>query len=144
MVAAMVDIEVRSRVPGTSGDGLPAVLVRLADDRSTVRELIRRAVEEQVRELRADAAHCRRVLDRQYLSDDDLRAQAATGAIRMPSQPPADPNVTTEVARAHRAFARGTFVIFVGGRQVVDLDEEVALRLGEPVVFLRLVALVGG
>ena len=140
----MVDIEVRSRTPGRSGEDLPAVLVRLADDRATVRELIRRAVEEQIRELRADAARCRRILDRPYLSDDDLRAQAATGAIRMPRQAAASLDVTEEVARAHRAFARGTFVVFAGGRQAVGLDDEVTLRLGEPVVFLRLVALVGG
>ncbi|MCO6003941.1 hypothetical protein NE236_03015 [Actinoallomurus purpureus] len=140
----MVDIEVRSRMPGRSGDDLPAVLVQLADDRTTARELIRRTVEEQIRELRADAARCRRILDRQYLSDGDLRTQAGTGAIQMPPQAPAGPDVTAEVARAHRAFARGTFVVFVGGRQVIDLDEEVALRLGEPVVFLRLVALAGG
>ncbi|MGP3919270.1 hypothetical protein [Nonomuraea sp. 10N515B] len=140
----MVDIEVRSRIPGRSGDGLPAVLVRLADEGTTLRELIRRTVEEQIRELRVDAARCQQILDRQYLSDDDLRTQAGTGAIRMPPQAPAVPDVTAEVARAHRAFARGTFVVFVGGRQVVDLDEEVALRLGEPVVFLRLVALAGG
>ncbi|MEV0088053.1 hypothetical protein [Saccharopolyspora sp. NPDC050642] len=140
----MVDIEVRSRVPGASGGDVPAVLVRLVGDRTTVRELIQRAVEEQIRELRADAVRCRRVLDRQYLSNDDLRAQACTGAIRLPRQAPANPDVTTEAARAHRAFARGTFVVFVGGRQVVGLDEEVTLRLGEPVVFLRLVALAGG
>jgi len=141
----MVDIEVRSRVPGTSDDGLPAVLVRLADERTSVRELIRRTVEEQIRELRADAARCRRVLDRQYLSNDDLQAQAAAGAIKLPGTPArAKPDVTTEVARAYRAFAQGTFVVFVGGRQVADLDEEVVLRLGEPVVFLRLVALAGG
>ena len=140
----MFDVEVRSRVPGMSGDDLPAVLVRLANDRTTARELIRWAVEEQIRELRADAARCRRVLDRQYLSDDDLRAQAATGAIRMPRRASADPDVAEEVARAHHAFARGTFVVFVGGRQVSLLDEEITVRLGEPIVFLRLVALVGG
>ncbi|GLY79361.1 hypothetical protein [Actinoallomurus iriomotensis] len=140
----MVDIEVRSRMPGTSGDDLPAVLVRLAEDRTTVRELIRRTVEEQIRALRADTARRRRILDRQYLSGNDLRTQARNGAIKMPPQAPADPDVTTEVGRAHRAFSRGTFAIFAGGRQVVDLDEEFALRLGEPVVFLRLVALAGG
>ncbi|WP_328412225.1 hypothetical protein [Nocardia sp. NBC_00403] len=140
----MVDIAVRSQVPGMSGDDLPAVLVRLADERTIVRELVRRAVEEQIRELRTDAARCRRMLDRQYLSNADLRTQATNGAIRMPQQAPADPDVTEEVARAHRAFARGTFVVFVDGRQVVDLDEEVVLRLGAPVVFLRLVALAGG
>ncbi|WP_343952453.1 hypothetical protein [Nonomuraea longicatena] len=133
----MVDIEVRSRVPGRSGDDLPTVLVRLADEGTTVRELIRRTVEEQIRESRADTARSRRILDRQYGSDDET----PNGAIR---KPPADPDATAEAARAHRAFARGTFVVFVGGRQVADLDEQVTLRRGEPVVFLRLVALAGG
>lgn len=144
MVAAVIEIEVRSRTPGRSGDDLPAVPVQLAGDRTTVRELIRRTVEEQIRGLRAGAARSGRVLDRRYPSDDDLRTRAGAGAIRTPPQAPTDSDVTAEVARAHRAFARGTFVVFVGGRQVVDLDEEVAPRLGEPVVFLRLVALAGG
>ncbi|MCP3802217.1 hypothetical protein NLX83_23390 [Allokutzneria sp. A3M-2-11 16] len=135
----MMDIEVRTRVPD-----VPAVLVRLADDRTTARELISRAVEEQIRELRADTGRCRRALDRQYLSDEDLRAQAAAGVIKMPRPAPPEPGIAEEVARAHRAFARGTFVIFVGGHQVHGLDEEVVVRLGEPVVFLRLVALAGG
>ncbi|WP_433788433.1 hypothetical protein [Actinoplanes sp. CA-252034] len=139
----MVDVEVRSRVTGTS-DGLPPVLVRLAGESTTARELIRRAVEEQIRLTGADASRCRRALDRQFLSDDDLRAQAATGVIRMPSRPPSPPDAGAEVARAHRAFSRGTFVMFHGGRQVAELDEEITVRLGEPVVFLRLVALVGG
>ncbi|MER7079498.1 hypothetical protein SAMN02982929_03577 [Saccharopolyspora kobensis] len=137
----MIEIEVRCRRNGTLDDGLPTVLVRLSEERTTARELIRHAVEEQVRELRTDAARCRRILDRQYLSDDEIRAQAATGAIRPPRQM-ADPD--EEVARAQRAFARGTFALFVGGRQVVGLDEEITLRIGEPVVFLRLVALTGG
>ncbi|WP_327151207.1 hypothetical protein [Nocardia sp. NBC_01329] len=140
----MVAIEVRSRVSGPSADDLPAVLVQLAEGCSTARELIRCAVEEQIREPRADAARCRRILDRRYLSDGDLRAQAATGLIRMPRQARAETDVAEEVARAHRTFVQGIFAVFAGGRQIVDLDEELAFRLGEPVVFLRLVALVGG
>ncbi|GIE77066.1 hypothetical protein Aph02nite_30160 [Actinoplanes philippinensis] len=139
----MVDVEVRSRVTGTS-EGLPPVLVRLAGEQTTARELIHRAVEEQIRLAGADTSRCRRALDRQFLSDDDLRAQAATGVIRMPRAPSSPPDVEAEVARAHRAFRRGTFVLFNGGRQVTGLDEPITVRLGEPVVFLRLVALVGG
>lgn len=136
-------VEIRSRAPGMVEDNTPTVLVELAEETTTVRELIRRAVEEQIRELRADAARCRRMLDRQYLSAADIAAQAATGAIRMP-EVPAIPDVDTEVARAYRAFAARVFVIFTGGRQVSDLDDEIVLRLGEPVLFLRLTALVGG
>ncbi|MEV6303139.1 hypothetical protein AB0M02_27265 [Actinoplanes sp. NPDC051861] len=139
----MPDIEVRSRVTGTPDD-LPTVLVRLAEERTTARELIGRAVAEQIRLAGAGAERSRRILDRQFLSGDDLRAQAATGRIRMPSPPPAAPDPAEETARACHAFQRGTFVIVVGGRQVTGLDEEITVRLGEPVVFLRLVALAGG
>lgn len=145
IVATMVDIEVRGAGPGGSGDELPAVLVRLADDRMTARELIRHAVEEQIRELRADGARCRRVLDHHYPSSGGPGATQgapdATGTLR-PEQ--ADPDVTEEVARAHRAFVEGAFLLLVGRRHVADLDQEVALRLGEPVLFLRRIALAGG
>lgn len=140
-VEATLEVEVRSRATGRS-DGPPPVLVRLAEDTLTVGELIRRAVEEQIRLVGADAARCRQVLDQQFLSDHDVRIQAATGVIRLPQQSP--PDVATEVKRAQRAFAEGTFLIFTGGRQVTALDEKIAFRPGEPVLFLRLVALVGG
>jgi hypothetical protein len=139
-----VRVQVRSKVPGANGDGLPDVLVDLATDVTTVAELIRLAVEEQVRLLRSDAARCQRTLDRQYLSMEDIREQAATGVVRMPAAVPAAPDVVAEVARARRAFERNVFVVFVGGRQVRRLDEEIVLRLGEPVVFLRLTPLAGG
>ncbi|GAA1400452.1 hypothetical protein [Catellatospora coxensis] len=135
-------VEVRSRVPG--GDRLPDVLVELAREQTTVGELIRAAVAEQVRAWQADSTRCRALLDRQYLTDEDIRAQAGTGVIRMPDRQAAAPDVEAEVARAWRAFERGTFALFVGGRQLDLLDEEIVLRLGEPVVFVRLTALVGG
>ncbi|GAA2399097.1 hypothetical protein Cme02nite_07940 [Catellatospora methionotrophica] len=135
-------VEVRSRVPG--GDRLPDVLVELAQERTTVRELIRAAVAEQVRAWQADSSRCRALLDRQYLTDDDIRAQAATGVVRLPDRQHGVPDADAEVTRAWRAFERGTFALFIGGRQVDLLDEQVVLRLGEPVVFVRLTALVGG
>ncbi len=137
-----MQVEVRSRIPG--GDRLPDVLVELAQERTTVRELIGAAVAEQVRAWQVDSARCRTLLDRQYLTDDDIRAQAATGVVRLPDRSQAVPDVEAEVARAWRAFERGAFALFVGGRQVDVLDEEIVLRLGEPVVFVRLTALVGG
>jgi hypothetical protein len=136
----MMRVQVRGKVPGGGGEGLPDVLVDLAAEVTTARELIRLAVTEQVRALRGDAARCRRALDRQYLSAADIREQAATGAVRMP----AAPDVAAEVARAQRAFERNAFVVFAGGRQLRQLDEETRLPSGEPVVFLRLTPLAGG
>jgi hypothetical protein len=140
----VLTVEVRSRVPGGTGPALPAVLLDLESERTTVAELIRRAVAEQIRELRADAARCRQILDRQYLSDADIRAGAASGVVRYPDGEVAVPDADEEAARAQRAFTAGVFAVFVGGRQVTDLDGPVVLRLGEPVVFLRLTPLVGG
>lgn len=123
---------------------MPQVLVELADERTTVGELIRRAVEEQVGLLRVDQARCRQVLDRQYLSADEIREQAGSGVVKLPAAAPGAVDVACEVSRAQRAFERRAFAIFVGGRQVERCDEEVVLRLGEPVLFLRLTPLAGG
>lgn len=135
-------VEVRSRVPG--GQRLPDVLVELAQERTTVRALIRAAVAEQVRSWQGDQVRCRAMLDRQYLTDAEVRAQAATGVVRLPGRADAEPDVEAEVARAWRAFERGAFALFVNGVQADTLDEEIVLRLGEPVVFVRLTALAGG
>jgi hypothetical protein len=141
MVGPVVRVQVRSKLPGADGDGIPDVLVDLAADVTTAAELVQLAVEEQIRLLRGEAARCRRALDRQFLSAEDIREQAAGGVVRMPAAPP---DVAAEVARAQRAFERNVFVVFAGGRQLRHLDEEVVLRLSEPVVFLRLTPLAGG
>lgn len=140
----MVQVQVRSMLPGVSHEGLPEVLVDLATGFTTAAELIELAVEEQIRMLRGDAARCRRALDWQYLSAEDIREQAATGVVRMPTSLPTVPDVAAEVARAHAAFERNVFVVFVGGHQLQRLDEEIVLRLDEPVVFVRLIPLAGG
>ena len=49
-----------------------------------------------------------------------------------------------EVDRAQRAFERNVFALFAGGRQLRRLNEVIVLRLGEPVVFVRLTPLAGG
>jgi hypothetical protein len=45
---------------------------------------------------------------------------------------------------AIQAFERNGFFVFVGGRQVDDLDEELALADDHVVSFVRLVPLAGG
>jgi hypothetical protein len=42
------------------------------------------------------------------------------------------------------AFGRNGFFVFVGGRQVEDLDEELTLAEADVVSFVRLVPLAGG
>jgi predicted RNA-binding protein with TRAM domain len=49
-----------------------------------------------------------------------------------------------QAAVALEAFMRNGFFVFVGDRQVDDLDEELTLREADVVSFVRLVPLVGG
>jgi hypothetical protein len=102
----MMRVEVRGKVPGGGGEGLPDVLVDLEAEVTTARELIRLAVTEQVRLLRGDAARCRRALDRQYLSAADIREQAPTGVVRMPAEVAVPSDVAAEVARAQHGSVR--------------------------------------
>ncbi len=145
-----ITVEVRSRILG----GNPAepevapVALELTAERLTVAELIRRAVEEQVRELRVrqrlNAEQARRALDRQYLTAEEIAAQVEQGVIRLraPRHREIDPGL--EVARALRSFEAGAYLILVDGRRVDRLDEEVTCAPGMSVTFVRLMPLMGG
>lgn len=146
-------IEVRSRVVGSSPQdpALAPVVLELLEERMTVAELIRRTVEEQVRELlarrRIDAQQVRRALDRQYLTPEEIARQAQEGAVRLPSAravrvPEIDP--AAEAQKALRAFEAGAYLVLVDGRQVERLDETVTFAPGTRVTFLRLMPLAGG
>ena len=146
-------VEVRSRVVGESPEApdLAPISLRLLDERLSVAELIRRTVEEQVRELtvrrRLDAEQAGRALARHYLSAEEVAAQARRGAVRFPtaqSGKAAQLDPALEVEKALRAFDAGTYVILVDGRRVERLDEVVPFSPGTKVTFLRLMPLVGG
>ena len=49
-----------------------------------------------------------------------------------------------QLEKALDAFQRNGFLLLVDDRQLTDLDEEVVLKPGSQVTFLRLVPLVGG
>ncbi|WP_238013582.1 hypothetical protein KZZ52_38565 [Dactylosporangium sp. AC04546] len=138
-------VEVQVKVPGRGRDELPVARIAV-DGELTAGELIDLAVGEQIRLLAADGERCRAALDRQYLSPEDVQAQSLTGVVRLsqPSETGGPPDPAVEAARARRAFERGVFVVFAGGRQLERLDDPVALRPDEPVLFLRLTPLAGG
>ncbi len=146
-------VEVRSRVVGgCAGEPeLNPVYLRLIEERLTVAELIRRTVEEQVRELavrrKLDAEQARRALDRQYFTDKEIVARSERGGVNDPSQRTsslAEIRPQEEVRKALRAFEAGSYFVTVDGRQVERLDEVIELRPDSKVTFIRLMPLVGG
>lgn len=133
-VGAPLSVEVRDET--TAGDTTNELFLRLESERLNVRDLVRARVYQEVREYNADA----RGLFRGLVQPTD--AERERGGYRLKRRKQIDWERQSE--EACRAFERGSILLLVDDRQVESLDEEVELRPGSSVVFLRLVPLVGG
>lgn len=147
----MLKVEVRSRIVGTfHPDEQPSnVAIDLLNEHLTVRELITQTVEEQVRDLlihrKLDNEKARQILQRQYLTEEEIQKQATSGVVKQPSKKPHSYiDSAVQVNKAILAFDNGTFMIVVDGRQLEDLDEMIALSPSSKVTFVRMTPLVGG
>ncbi len=129
---------------------LDPMILHIIETRITVEDLIRRVVEEQVSDLlsrrRVDAAEAKRILNRQYLTQDQVEDQARHGTVRMPrkTRTSLGIDIEVEVRKAIHSFADGACYIFINGRQVISLREELTIAETAKVTFLRLTPLVGG
>ena len=127
---------------------LPEVRLRLVSERLSARDIIARAVAEQIRALREehpdDEMLIERRLTQQYLAQVDVDRQASQGKVALPARPKQGPQVKTEIERALRAFANNKFKVFVDGTEVTDLDQPCLLRDGTAIKFVRLIPLAGG
>ncbi|MGW5458350.1 hypothetical protein [Streptomyces sp. NPDC003996] len=105
-------------------------------ERMTVRELIRLRVREEV------ARHNARPSNRfnGLVRPDDAETELNGYRLREPRR--IDWERQAEIAE--RAFLANGFFMLAGDRQVEDLDEIVDLTVDPDLVFIKLVALVGG
>lgn len=105
-------------------------------ERMTVRELIRLRVREEV------ARHNARPSDRfnGLVRPDDAEAELNGYRLREPRR--IDWEHQAQIAE--RAFLANGFFVLAGEHQVEDLDEVVDLTADSDLVFIKLVALVGG
>ncbi|MEU9785021.1 hypothetical protein AB0H92_29350 [Streptomyces phaeochromogenes] len=120
----------------TSGDRGAGWGLEIAEERLALRELIRRRVFQEVAEFNARTPEVFQGL----VQPKDTERVLNGYALRTPRR--IDPEVQSELAL--KAFAGNGFLVLVGDRQFTDLDEEIELKLGTEVTFLKLVALVGG
>ncbi|MFF4385996.1 MULTISPECIES: hypothetical protein [unclassified Streptomyces] len=118
---------------GSRGDGWA---LDMAEERLALRELIRRRVFQEVAEYHAQRSEVFQGL----VQPEGAERTPGGYALRTPRR--IDPQKQTELAL--KAFERNGFLVLVGDRQIVGLDEEIALPPGVEVTFLKLVALVGG
>jgi hypothetical protein len=105
-------------------------------ERMTVRELIRLQVREEV------ARHNARPSDRfnRLVRPDEAETELNGYRLREPRH--IDWERQAEIAEG--AFLANGFFVLAGERQVGDLDEVVDLTVDPDLVFIKLVALVGG
>ncbi|MFG2122633.1 hypothetical protein [Streptomyces sp. NPDC048710] len=105
-------------------------------ERMTVRELIRLRVREEV------ARHNARPSDRfnGLVRPDDAETELNGYRLREPRRI----DWERQAGIAERAFLSNGFFVLAGDRQVEELDEVVDLTVDPDLVFIRLVALVGG
>ena len=104
----------------------------------TMRDLIRTRVREEV--ALANAAAQRGVEFRTLVQPVD--AEVTLNGYRLKSKRPIDWERQAE--KAEDAFRRNGFFVLVDGRQVEELDEELALTTDSDIRFVRLTPLVGG
>ncbi|MEY9993752.1 hypothetical protein ABIE67_005784 [Streptomyces sp. V4I8] len=120
----------------TSGSRSDGWGLEIAEERLTVRELIRCRVFQEVAEYNARTPEVFQGLVQPQDAERVVNGYAMRTARRI------DPEAQTELAL--QAFAGNGFLVLVGDRQVTDPDEEIELALGTEITFLKLVALVGG
>ena len=128
---------------------LPPVTLTPGSMTLTVAELIRLTVAEQIAALSAQHwqqhLSVREALDRQYLSERDIRQQAREGAVVMPQAREApDVDVDAEVERALKGFEARAFRVLHNGVMLQRLDESIELTPPSTLAFIRLVPLIGG
>lgn len=121
-----------------TGDVLRERTLDFLDESITVRDLITRRVQEEVREYNRAAAKDAVFVGLVQPSD----AEAALNGWR----PRQKRELSWERQRdaALTAFEANGFFILVGDRQVESLDERIRIGLGTEVSFVKLVPLVGG
>lgn len=148
----MATVEVESRILGPRGDdGLRNVFFDTGGERMTVRALILRTVEEQVRDLnvRSELTHreLMRRFARQYQTEEEilaLREDAGRAAIPDLSGEARAIDLRRAQQNAVAAFSAGRIVVFVGSEQMESLEQEIELGAATKVQFLRVLPLRGG
>jgi hypothetical protein len=120
-------------VDQTPGVHPPAIRqLRLASERTTLRELFARRIEEEVAALNAGSDTIR------PLVAPTEREQSLNGRPRKMI------DAGSQLAAAIEAFERTRILVIVNERQVLDLDQPLIVTPETEVRFIKLVPLVGG
>lgn len=131
-------MEIVVRDETTAGELLQELALQMEAERTSVRDLIATRVAAEVRTYNAKSAmEPYRGLVQPTEQESRLNAARSKGRTHRV-------DVDKQIGVALDAFARGRILVLVDDRQVTELGDEVMLRSGSTVTFLKLTALVGG
>src|SRR5262249_15659277 len=108
--------------------------LRLVSERTSVRELIKRHIEEEVAALNAGREDLRPLVGP---TEQETRLNKAKPPGRMV-------DAEKQLAAAVEAFERTRIVVIVDGKQIKELDQLITVSFDSEIRFLKLVPLVGG
>ena len=132
----MPTLVIRDETPGAKAAAESDLTLDFLTEEITARELIERRVYEEVQAYNTSKPGYFKGL----VQPTD--AEATLNGYRLRTRREID--WRAQVTKALDAFQRNGFLILVGEKQVVSLDDRIRLELETPVTFLRLVPLVGG
>lgn len=130
-------VEILVKDETTSGDVLGELALQLEAEDTTVRTIIETRVRAEVR-----AHNASRVLGTFKGLVQPTDAEQQLNRRREPRSRRVDADA--QVATALNAFERGQVLVLIDDLQRIALDDELTLRAGSTVTFLKLVPLVGG
>jgi hypothetical protein len=120
----------------TGGGEASAITLTGLEPRTTLRDLIRTRVREEVARYNAGPTERFNGLVRPDGAEESANGYRLARPRRL--------NWEKQAQVAEEAFMRNGFFVLVGDRQVDDLDEELELNADTEIRFLRLTPLVGG
>lgn len=143
----MINVSVTSEIFGSvqPQDKIPSVILKLASEQITLKEIIERSVQEQIdcmKRKEKSMAQIEKDLRNQYLSQEDIDELASEGKVAYVSA--SEDKAKFEALRALNAFRRKRFKVFIDGEEVQDLAEKRAIYEGCTINFVRLIPLAGG
>lgn len=135
-------LKINSRFDGSQStdNSLHSIIIQLSRTTLTVAELIKHAVEAQIRDLavcrRESASIIRQTLDQYYVVANSRSAAVhpTLSALLALSEPKI--NIRGEVRNAQHAFEAGAFAVVVDGQAVHNLEQKIEVHASSRVVFV--------
>ncbi len=121
---------------GTSGGRTRSFRLQVASERITVRELIERRVTQEVEDFNAAQPEHFNGLVQPTDAERDVNGYRLRRKRLL--------DAAEQRAKAVEAFGRAGFFVLVDDRQATGLEDEIVVRPGTEVRFVKLVPLVGG